>query len=399
MLKNWKGKKEKLKGWVFLSLLLFSWLRAGVSPLFVQGNNRFGFSLFSELMAEDFNENIFISPISIYLALLSTYNGAEGETKEAMAKTLNLKEMKLDSLNTALSDLHQFLRRPIPQVELKIANSLWARKGISLKREFLERNRKFFKAKIKTLDFSQPSAIKEINQWVRKNTKGKIEKIIEKIERNVVLFILNAVYFQGKWQREFPKEKTKEDFFYSPRGEEKILLMSQSGRFLYLKKENWAAVALPYGKGEMSIYLFLPDTNFPLASLVQWLGGRWEEVLKEFDEREGEISLPRIHLTYEKSFKEILKRMNMAIAFDPKKADFTGMSGEGGLFINDVRHKTYLSITEEGTEAAAVTSVEMALTALPERFHLVFNRPFFFAIRDNRTGLILFTGAFFTPKG
>ncbi|MEO0101892.1 MAG: serpin family protein, partial [candidate division WOR-3 bacterium] len=171
------------------------------------------------------------------------------------------------------------------------------------------------------------------------------------------------------------------------------------GRFLYLKKENWAAVALPYGKGEMSIYLFLPDTNFPLASLVQWLGGRWEEVLKEFDEREGEISLPRIHLTYEKSFKEILKRMNMAIAFDPKKADFTGMSGEGGLFINDVRHKTYLSITEEGTEAAAVTSVEMALTALPERFHLVFNRPFFFAIRDNRTGLILFTGAFFTPKG
>lgn len=386
-------------GRVFFSLLLFSWASANLLPLAVQGNNRFGFSLLSELMREEAKRNIFISPTSIFLALTMTYNGANGETKEAMAKTLNFEGIDLDSLNATMGYLHHRLKSPIPQIDLKIANSLWARKGISFKKDFLGRNKKFFQAEVKTLDFSQPSAVKVLNRWVEKNTKGKIKKIIERIDANAVLFLLNALYFQGKWQKEFDKRETKEDTFHSPEGREKVLMMSQSGRFPYLKEETFSAVSLPYGEGEISIYLFLPETSFSLFALVERLGERWEEVLERFKEREGDISLPRWEMTYEKSLREILKGMNMAIAFDPQRADFTRMREEGELFINDVWHKTYLKITEEGAEAAAVTSVEISLTALPERFHLIFNRPFFFAIRDNRTGLLLFTGVFFKPKG
>ncbi|MEO0102164.1 MAG: serpin family protein [candidate division WOR-3 bacterium] len=381
-----------------IPLLIFSLLVDGEGAAISPRINNFGLALFSELLAGESNKNILISPPSIAIALIMTYNGAEGETKQAMAKTLGLEGIALAQLNQEMKKIHQRLKSRDEKIKIEVANSLWARKGISFRQDFLKRNKEFFSAEIKSLDFSQ-AAIKEINRWVEKKTKGKIREIIEKIEGNAVLFLINAIYFKGKWQKEFAKNKTKEDIFFGPKGPEKVFMMNQSGRFPYLKKEICQAVSLPYGKGDISIYLFLPDTNRTISELVQWLKGeKWEDLMGEFREMEGDISLPRFQMEYEKSLKDVLKEMDMAIAFDPYKADFTGMRKEGELFINDVRHKTFIKVDEEGTEAAGATSVEIALTAVPDRFSIVFNRPFFFALQDNRTGLLLFTGIVSEPN-
>jgi serine protease inhibitor len=365
----------------------------------VTANNDFGFRIFSQLSGNNPQDNIFISAPSISTALDMVYNGASGKTKDAMAKTLGISDLKLDQLNQANKFLGSQLEKTDPKVVLNISNSLWGNTGITFKSDFLDRNKKFYDAEISTLNFEDPSSADVINNWVTDKTNGKINKIIEQLDPSMILMLVNAIYFKGKWTIEFDKKETREiPFYLLDSTEKKVPMMNQSDRFLYFENDSFQAIRLPYGEGKMSMYIFLPKSINGLKNFLPGLNAQtWNEILDKFYFHEGDISLPRFKLEYSVTLNQALGNLGLSNFFGD--ADFSGIS-EVPTFISGVLHKTFVEVNEEGTEAAAVTSI-MVATATPdevEPFSMVVDHPFFYAIHDNQTGSILFMGVVVEPK-
>ncbi|MEM6751641.1 MAG: serpin family protein [Cyanobacteria bacterium P01_C01_bin.38] len=372
---------------------------ASIDKKLVSSNTKFGFKLFSQLLVKDNNKNIFVSPSSVAFALAMTYNGASGSTQEAMAKALELNGMNLPEINSNYAVLKASLENPDSQVTLNIANSLWADRNANLKPEFIKNNQEFYQAKVTNLDFTDADSPNVINNWVRENTQGKINKIVDKIDPNQVLYLLNAIYFKGSWTKEFDQDKTAEFPFYLSTGEEKQHpMMSQSDDYKYYETDNFQAVSLPYGDGRVSFYVFLPKQNSNLESFYESLNAaNWEKWMSQFSLREGSIRLPRFKMDYEATLNDALSALGMEEAFT-NNANFSEMGNN--LKISQVKHKTFVEVNEEGTEAAATTSVGIQLTSasLPQKpFSMIVNRPFFCTIRDNQTGTILFMGSIVEP--
>jgi serpin B len=364
---------------------------------FVVANNKFGFDLFNRLRQQEQNKSIFFSPLSVSLALAMTYNGAAGETQRAVAHTLKLNEMSLSEVNQASAALMSSLKSSDPKIELAIANSLWARQGVQFKDDFLARNRQFFGAQIASLNFSDPNAKTVINDWVNKNTKGKIPSIIDQIDSQKVLFLINAIYFKGEWQKRFEKTLTKNHPFHPLSGAPKqVPMMSQSGNYHYYRGSKFQGVSLPYGSGGTSLLLFLPDKDSSLNDFLKnFTYQNCEGWIKGFRDTPGDIKIPRFKMDYESSLNEALKALGMDVAFHQNRADFSGMRAQRDLFISEVKHKAIVEVNEEGTEAAATTSVGISVTSarpMPQRFSFIADRPFLMAIRDEQTGAILFMG-------
>lgn len=356
-------------------------------------NTRFGFKLLQDLREREPGGNIFISPLSISIALTMTYNGAAGETERAMAEVLEIDRLDLSTINNSNKALRNSLDTPDPKVEISIANSIWYRQGIAFNPDFLERNRSFFEAEIASLDFSSPQATEMINEWVNTNTNGKIEKIVDRINPQTLLFLINAIYFKGNWQDEFDPSRTQQGIFHLSNGsEQRVQMMRREGEYPYLRGENFEATSLPYGDGQMSMYIFLPDRNSNLNKFMRTLNeANWEDWLSQFQDRQQEMVLPRFKLEYEVRLNDTLEALGMGIAFGGS-ADFSGMGPN--LFISEVRHKTFVEVNEEGTEAAAVTAV-VGVKSLPPSFRV--DRPFFFTIYDAETQTILFMGTVTEP--
>jgi serine protease inhibitor len=375
-----------------------------IDPRLVSANTRFGMKLYGELLKQSEGKNIFISGASVALALAMTYNGAEAETKQAMARALELQGMSAEEVNQAFRDLNAALANPDPKVQLQIANSLWGKKGVSFKADFIQRTKDYYNAEIAELSFSDPSAPQKINAWVKEKTNGKIDKIIDQISPDAILFLINAIYFKGKWSAEFDKAKTKDDTFTLADGrQKKHPMMNQSGDYRYLANTNFQAVSLPYGGKRVSMYVFLPAKGASLEAFHKSLTSEsWESWMKEFKEMPGDVALPRFKMEFEAELNDALKALGMGEAFDPTRANFSRMAQVAdNVYINKVKHKSFVEVNEEGTEAAAVTSVEMRATSMQlprERFRMTVDRPFFFAIRDNQTGAVLFMGSIFDPQ-
>ena len=366
-------------------------------------DNEFGFDLFSQIQAKDKDKNIFFSPLSVAFALAMTYNGAAGETQQAMARTLKLDGMSLAEVNQASAALINTLTSADPKVEMVIANSLWARQGVEFKPDFLARNRQFFSAEIATLNFGSPQAKNTINNWVSGKTKGKIPAIIDQIDSRQVLFLINAIYFKGQWQTRFDKTLTKNEPFHLLTGAQKqVPMMSQSGSYRYFQGDKFQALSLPYGNGDTSLYLFLPDQDSSLKNLLNGLNHQtWEQWMGKFRNTPGDVKIPRFKLDYETSLNEALKSLGMEVAFAEGRADFSGMRAQRDLFISEVKHKAIVELNEEGTTAAAATSVGIGITSVqpkPQRFTFIADRPFLMAIRNQQSGAILFMGAVVDPK-
>lgn len=370
-----------------------------VNPKIVEANTRFGFKLFSEILKKDGKENVFISPSSVAIALSMAYNGTNGETKTAMAKALEFQGMTLEEINQAHRNLKAALEKADPKVQLSIANALWARQGVDFNPSFLDRNAKFYDAKVKSLDFNQPASADEINGWVKESTRGKIPKIVDRINPNDVMFLMNAIYFKGKWTNEFDKSNTQTRPFTLVNGSKKqVPLMKRQGSYRYFETNQFQAISLPYGDERLSMYVFLPKSN--LAEFQKSLTAQnWQSWMKQFSAREGQIQLPRFKMDYDVELKEALSALGMGIAFNDA-ADFSGLSKETTK-IDQVKHKTFVEVNEEGTEAAAVTSIGIVATSIrvpEEPFRMIVDRPFFSAIRDNQTGEILFMGTIVNPE-
>ena len=369
----------------------------------VASSTSFGFNLFDRLAKQDPNKNIFISPSSVAIALSMTYNGASGETQEAIAKALELQNIKIDEINDYNRNIQELLANGDTNVELNIANSLWARKDIALEQTFLNKVKEFYQAEISNLDFKDSKAANTINAWVKKNTKDKIDKIVDRIEPDSMLFLINAVYFKGKWEAPFEKSLTKPQPFTLADGTKiQHPTMSRSGEYRYYDAPTFQAISLPYGTGRFSMEIFLPKAKSNLLEFQKQLTTKnWQEWSTKFTRKEGLIQLPRFKVEYETSLKSALQNMGMAIAFDSDKADFRNLSTVKA-FIGEVKHKTFVEVNEEGTEAAAATSIEMKVTsASPSEeppFQMIVDRPFFFTISDRQTGTIIFMGAIQNPK-
>jgi serine protease inhibitor len=370
----------------------------------VAATSQFAFKLFAELTKSSVEQNVFTSPTSVALALGMAYNGARGETARAIARTLELGELGLDALNRANAALIESLHALDPHVTLAIANSLWAQQGISFAPDFLNSAQDFYRAEVAALDFGAASAAATINDWVARNTGGKIERIVGQIDRSAIMFLINAIYFKGRWAKPFDPHRTRDLPFTLPGGRQKLIpMMAQTGKFDYYAVQGFQAISLPYGAGRASMYIFLPEQRSSLRAFRRELTYKsWDAWLRHFRQAEGTIALPRFRLAYEATLNDALKALGMGIAFDRRRADFTGMIADGkpSANIDEVKHKTFVEVNEEGTEAAAATSIGMIrMTMAPQRnFSMIVDRPFFCAIRDNQTGTLLFLGTIVDPE-
>ena len=369
-----------------------------VNTKLIAANTRLSFKLFSEILKQQPDQNIFISPASIAIALAMTYNGAQGQTQQAMAQTLELQGMSLEEVNQSNAALRATLTNPDPQVQLFLANSLWARKDVPFKQQFQDTNQTFYGAQMAALDFNSPRASSIINDWVKQSTKGKIDQIInnQEITPNTILFLLNAIYFKGLWTTQFDKTKTRELPFTLINGLHKHHpIMFRQAEYQYYTNELFQAVSLPYGQGRFSLYIFLPQKNINLKTFYKSLNPEnWEQWMNQFRPQQLLLGLPRFRLNYGLELNNILKSLGMAIAFDRNRANFKDLTPLPA-YISKVKHNTFFEVNEEGSEASGATSVQIATRGLPPQ--LIVDRPFFCAIRDNQTKSILFMGSVVEP--
>lgn len=370
----------------------------------VEKSNDFGFNLYKNLALK--NENMMISPVSVSLAMEMAYNGAAGATREAMAKALNIQGIDVEQLNKNNRALIYFLTTAAPEVNLNIANSIWMIEDFKFSEVFLETVQDSYQAEAKKLDFTDPKSAEVINKWVKDQTQGTIDQIVTPpIDPETIMFLINAVYFKGAWTSPFEKELTTDQPFKLADGQSvTVPTMYQSGSFDYLKSADFQALRLPYGEDQqIAMMLFLPNEGVSLEEFQKQLNGdNWSKWISLFEQKEGSLMLPKFTLAYEKSLNQPLTELGMGNAFDAGKADFSGLAEDGtagNIYISEVKHKTFIEVDEVGTEAAAVTSVEVGVTSMPAYdFELNFDRPFFYAIQDSESGAIIFIGAVFDPS-
>lgn len=377
---------------------------ASVDAAVVSAHTRFGVSLFQALRAEKPGENLFISPASVSLALSMTANGARGETQQAMTKALALEGQSLEAINRENAALQSILANPDPKVELAVANSIWYKQGFKVGKAFEQTVKEQYHAEIRPADFGNPSAARSMNDWIAKATRNKIKDVIGETSAEARMFLINAIYFNGKWTDPFDPNRTRPLPFHFAGGNAKELpMMNRSGHFRYLKGENFQAAALPYGDGRLSMYVFLPNQGVTLDAFYKGLTAeRWEEWMSQFARKEGSLTLPKVKLAYKADLIPSMKKLGMGIAFSGQ-ADFGNLleDSKEQLAISLLLHQTYLDMDEKGTEAAAVTVVGVEGSAAPrdpDRFTMIVDRPYMIAIRDDKTGALLFLGSIMNPQ-
>ncbi len=371
----------------------------------IESDNLFGLNLFRAISAFETDKNVFISPLSVSMALGMTLNGADGDTYDDMKQTLQLAGLTEEEINQSYRSLIGLLTTLDPRVIFQIANSIWYRDVFPISQSFIDLNREYFDAEVTGLDFNDPNAANVINQWVSTRTNGRIDSIVDSpIDALTVMILINAIYFKGNWTYKFDIAKTADDLFTLPDGSTKqIPMMNQDeATFPYFENNDFQAVDLAYGDSLFSMTIVLPKSGTDLDALIESLDKTtWESWINQLHPREfGLLQMPRFELEYEVRLNDILSALGMEIAFDPYSADFNRMrEGTGdNLYISGVKHKTYVKVDEEGTEAAAVTSVTVGATSAPVLVMMRVNRPFIFMIRERFSGTILFIGKIVDPS-
>ena len=366
----------------------------------ISASNRFAFDLFREVVAAQPDSNVFISPLSASMALGMTMNGARGETLDSMRSTLGFDGLSQHDINAAYRGLIDLLRGLDPRVEMLVGNSIWYRDTFPFHQAFFDTTRSYFDAEVAGLDFNSPSAVTTINRWVDRSTRGRIPDIVDQIDPEVVMYLINAIYFKGDWALQFDARDTRDAPFYAADGVRPVgttKMMHRPGPILHARGANYEAADLPYGGGAFSMTILLPDRDVTTAEVISGMNPQsWADLAQGFSEQPFDLYLPKFRLEYKKLLNSELKALGMKPAFEPFVADFTGMSPLGRkLYISKVLQKTFVDVNEEGTEAAAATSVEIRFTSSPPSFTV--DRPFIFAIREKLTGTLLFIGRIEQP--
>lgn len=378
------------------------------SPRLLAPTAAFGFDMLRRQVAADKGKNVFISPLSISVALAMTANGASGETFAGMSKALGLPDYgdKGNTNNLSYSNLISALTGDDLGVTMKIANSIWAAKtnAVKFSKSFLDANQDHFKAEVNEEDFGDPATATKMNQWCSDNTEEKITSIVEEIPADMVMYLLNAVYFNGKFGEQFDKDRTYPQPFNAPDGVYHTPIMSRNADFNYTDiDEDFEMVALPFGDSDkrFSLFVLLPRKGKTADDVVAGLtAGKFFTACKDLRKTELDLYLPKFEVEYDVTLNQALIDQGMGDAFDGGKADFSRMfdSAAGNLYISEVKHKVYARVDEEGAEAAAVTSLGIALECAFVTQRFIVDRPFVTLIADQDTGTVAFAGLINKPE-
>lgn len=372
----------------------------------VAANNQFALKLYPRLA--EAGKNVFYSPYSISVILAMAYEGARGKTADEMRSVLQIPEdlvLRRSNFARMINEINMGNK----SYTLSTANALWVQKDHALLKEFMEVTRKYYAAKASNLDFvkATEASRQTINRWVEEQTKGKIRELLqnENVTTLTKLILTNAIYFKGTWQRQFDKKKTKDDDFTTDTGKTvRVPMMRMLGEeFYYVDAGSLQALELPYKGGELSMLILLPKLGSSIKELetsisVKMLSRLRGALVKE----EVHTYIPKFKLEERYPLSKALEAMGMTSAFT-LGADFSGMDGGKDLYISDVIHQALVEVSEEGTEAAAATSVISAPTgpaggmhASPPVFYA--DHPFMFFVQQRKTGNILFMGTVMNPK-
>lgn len=352
----------------------------------------FTFGLFQDIAAYDESDIVFISPLSASIALSMTAAGAEGATQEEMLRTLGFEGLSVKDLNACNRGIIDLLSSDPEGVELNVANSLWVSDRFTLKSLYIRTAGSEYSARVSNLDFSDPASPSVINRWCAENTAGRIDKMIENIDPATQMYLLNALYFKGMWTTPFDAANTRKDIFHGNSRDSEVEFMHRTASFPYYIGPEGALLELPYGEGSFVMDIFLPAEGVSAEEFASGLDGEALSTLTGLLQSDRiKVTLPKFKAEYETSLNATLQRLGMRDAFTPS-ADFSGMSKEP-LMISEVKQKTFIEVNEEGSEAAAVTSVAVMRTSLaPEPLEFRVDRPFVFLIRERTSGTVLFMG-------
>lgn len=367
----------------------------------VEGNNKFAFNIFKELSKEEKEKNMFISPLSISTALTMTYNGAKDNTKEEMSKVLGYEKMDDDKINNSYKALTGYLGNIDKNIKLNIGNSIWIREGQDINKEFININKDIFSAKVDNLDFSKPSSVDKINGWIEKSTNNMIKDMLKgPIDNDVIMYLINAIYFKGDWQEPFDSSKTTTEEFTNSKGEksqiEFMKKMAFDGKTSYGEKDDFKVIRMPYDSGKVAMYAVLPEEGLKVDEFINNLDlDKWKDIKAsiEKEKKDVDVSFPKFEIEYgAKELKDSLINLGMKEAFSDV-ANFNGIREK--LYISNVLHQAKIEVNEKGSEAAASTIVGMKESAMPiidDPKEFIASRPFVFIIEDEESGTILFMG-------
>jgi serine protease inhibitor len=360
----------------------------------IRSANAFAFDLLRQVHDAAPDSTVFLSPLSASMALGMTLNGAAGATFEQMRTTLGLGTLATAEINAAYRDLIALLRSLDSRVDLRIANAIFHRQTFQMEAPFLDATRSAFGAEVRGLDFNDPGSAGAINSWVKAATGNRIEEIVEPpIHPLTQAFLINAIYFKGDWRERFDASETRPAPFRTANGASStVQLMYMEHELPYRNGAGWVAAEIPYGGGAWAMTVAVPTDGAGLDAVIRDAesildpNARWATTTVQ-------LYLPRFQLEWERLLSDDLKALGMVDAFDDDLADFTPMARtarERGLHIAKVKQKTFIAVDEKGTEAAAVTSVEMRDESAGPMVRA--DRPFLIAIRERLSGTILFAG-------
>ncbi|NET38383.1 MAG: serpin family protein [Cyanothece sp. SIO1E1] len=369
----------------------------------VEADAAFSIDLFKQIHSNDSSSNIFISPLSVSMALGMTMNGATGNTLTEMQTTLGFSDLSQEEINKGYKSLKNQLENADESIEFDVVNSVWARDGLIMKEEFRDAVQTYFEAETATKDFNDPRTKDEINDWVSEKTNERITQIVDFISPEDVMFLVNAVYFNGNWKNKFDPEKTQEyEFRLNNTDYVTIDMMSQQNEAAYLINEDLAMLELPYGNESFSM-LFIRSAN-PEKSIDDLLTNQLSsESLKEWTSNltTGQVNyfIPKLELEYKRQMIKDLMGLGMQEVFT-NNAELNNLFVEvDNLFVSSILHKTFLKMDEEGTEAAGVTAVTVGVTSLPPPPpSIIFNEPYLIILREKSTGVIAFIGKIGDPS-
>ncbi|GAA0770228.1 serpin family protein [Clostridium subterminale] len=367
----------------------------------VEGNNKFAFNIFKEISKDENNKNVFISPLSISMALTMTYNGAKENTKTEMNKVLGYEGMTDDKINNSYKILHSYLENIDENIKLNISNSIWIREGQNINKEFININKDIFGAKVDNLDFSKSSSVDKINNWIEKSTSKMIKDMLKgPIDGNVIMYLINAIYFKGQWQEPFDTNNNIIGEFTNSKGD-KIEIdfmrkIAADDKTFYGEKDDFKAIKMPYDSGKVSMYAVLPKEDSSIDNFINNLDmNKWNSIKKSIGkEKEAvNVSFPKFEMEYgTKELKGPLVALGMKDIFSDR-ANLSGI--RENIYVSSVLHQGKIEVNEKGSEAAAVTIVEVRETAMPiinDPKEFIADRPFVFIIEDEESGIILFMG-------
>jgi len=360
---------------------------------FINNVSQFSIELFKKSISD--KENSLISPLSVLVALSMTANGAEGETLSQMEKVL-CPDIPIEDWNEYLNT---YIKK-LPSEEkskLSIANSIWLRdynESLTVNSDFLQKNADYYNADSYKSAFDNET-VKDINNWTKKSTDNMIDKVIDRIDSETVMFIINAVVFDARWENEYYKEDIQTDSFTSIDGSVKNVKFMCSSELKYIDDNQASGFIKPYKNGDYSFLALLPNENINIKDYIPTLTGKlFQDIVKSAQNTSVSAFLPKFSYNYSLTLNDALKSLGIKKAFSTE-AEFgkLGKSPLGNIFIGKVFHKTFIAVDELGTKAGAVTKEDMNTKSATFGERTVkLDRPFVYAIIDNKTNLPVFIG-------